>query len=209
MQILELGLKDYSETLDIMNKIHSDVSAAKSADTLIVVEHPPTVTMGNRERYEDMHIPPEELKFKGVKFVKVDRGGSVTIHEPGQIVIYPILSLKNLSVKKYVCALEEAMILTCKHYGVIATRDPINPGVWVGENKIGALGIRVANRVSKHGLAFNIDNSLETFGTIVPCGLHGRGVTSLQRESDKNLDHLEVESYIVNITKELLNNLKN
>jgi lipoate-protein ligase B len=81
-----------------------------------------------------------------------------------------------------VCALEQAMIDTCAHYGVTAARDSINPGVWVGENKIGAVGIRILNKVTKHGLAFNVTNSLETFQTIVPCGLRGRGVTSLERE---------------------------
>jgi lipoyl(octanoyl) transferase len=186
--IRELGLMPYGECLTVMEQCHlHEVQSEESPGTILVVEHPPTVTMGYRERLEDMIVPPEQLKFKGVAFHRIDRGGSVTVHEPGQIVIYPILhmSRKNLSVRSYVCALEEAMIQTCAHFGVEAFRDSLNPGVWVntaqGLSKIGAVGIRILNKVTKHGLAFNVNNSLSTFSHIIPCGLRTAGVTTLNQ----------------------------
>lgn len=185
MEIKYLNTLPYAQALELMEKIHSEMVADETKEGIIlVVQHPPTVTMGNRNLLEDMIVPPDQLKFKGVAYHKIDRGGSVTVHEPGQVVIYPIFNMTKYghTVRSYVCALEQAMIDTCAHYGVKAARDSINPGVWVGENKIGAVGIRILNKVTKHGLAFNVTNSLETFQTIVPCGLRGRGVTSLERE---------------------------
>lgn len=191
MEIKYLNILPYAQALELMEKIHSEMVADETKEgVILVVQHPPTVTMGNRNLLEDMIVPPDQLKFKGVAYHKIDRGGSVTVHEPGQVVIYPIFSMLKYghTVRSYVCALEQAMIDTCAHYGVKAARDSINPGVWVGENKIGAVGIRILNKVTKHGLAFNVKNSLETFQTIVPCGLRGRGVTSLEREVTGTVD---------------------
>ncbi|MES2615369.1 MAG: lipoyl(octanoyl) transferase LipB [Bdellovibrionota bacterium] len=183
MEIKFLNLISYGDALGIMEQLHKEVvTHSNHKGYLLVLQHPPTVTMGKRELLTDMKIAPEELKFKGVAYYKIDRGGSVTVHEPGQIVIYPIIQIDAYkhTVRSFVAALEQAMIDTCAHYHVRANRDEINPGVWVGENKIGAVGIRVLNKVTKHGLAFNITNSLSTFSYIVPCGLRGRGVINLQ-----------------------------
>ncbi|MBX9704176.1 MAG: lipoyl(octanoyl) transferase LipB [Silvanigrellaceae bacterium] len=189
MQLEYCGLMNYAQALNLMEKTNHEVQHAllqgqqnyKSFERIFVVEHPPTVTMGNRELPGDLLLPPEELKFKGVAFHKVDRGGSLTVHEPGQIVIYPIVYLdsRTVSVRTFVHVLEQAMIDLCQEYGIQAQRDALNPGVWVGKNKIGALGIRVTNKVTKHGLAFNVSNTLQTFSHIVPCGLRDRGVTTL------------------------------
>lgn len=182
MKIKYLGLVPYSKALSLMDQLHTEVVATPNhKGFLLVLQHPPTVTMGKRELLGDMKIPPEELKFKGVDYHKIDRGGSVTVHEPGQIVIYPIINIDTYkhTVRSFVCAIEQAIIDTCTHYHVHATRDEINPGVWVKENKVGAVGIRVLNKVTKHGLAMNVTNSLSTFEFIIPCGLKGRGVTTL------------------------------
>lgn len=191
-----------------MESIHSQiVSNPKQEGVILVVQHPPTVTMGKRELYADMLVPPEQLKFKGVAFHKIDRGGSVTVHEPGQVVIYPIFHVQEYqqTVRSYVHLLEEAMIETAALFGVQVQRDDINPGVWVEQNKIGAIGIRIKDKVTKHGIAFNVINSLETFANIVPCGLHGRGVINLQaaiRELPPEqrkmvlLNYQEVEKYL-------------
>ncbi|WP_338637347.1 lipoyl(octanoyl) transferase LipB [Spirobacillus cienkowskii] len=185
MEIKNLGLIPYGDCLGIMDFYHSEVVKSPNHPGLIlVVQHPPTVTMGKRELLQDMLVSPEQLKTKGVDFFKIDRGGSVTVHEPGQLVIYPIFNLGKYkqTVRSYVNLLEDAMIEISAKYQVTATRSEVNPGVWCGHNKIGALGIRILNKVTKHGIAYNINNSLETFKHIVPCGLRNSGVTSLLAE---------------------------
>ncbi|APJ03359.1 lipoyl(octanoyl) transferase LipB [Silvanigrella aquatica] len=202
MEIKYLGLMPYSDALGLMESMHAEIVANPFKEgVILVVQHPPTVTMGKRELFEDMIVPPEQLKYKGVAYHKIDRGGSVTVHEPGQIVIYPIFHIdkQKQSVRSYVNHLEEAMIETAQHYGVAANRDEINPGVWVGQNKIGAVGIRILNKVTKHGIAFNVNNSLETFTTIVPCGLRGRGVINLESAVNENKSLTICESKIINI----------
>ena len=213
MEIRYLGLVPYWQALEIMESVHEErVKDPNKDGVILVVQHPPTVTMGKRELYEDMLVKPEELKFKGIAYHKIDRGGSVTVHEPGQAVIYPILNIDKygLSVRNYVNALEEAMIQTCAHFKVTAARDSINPGVWVGIEKVGAVGIRFLNKVTKHGIAFNVINTLDAFSTIVPCGLHGRGVTSLQRlncvpmETNSENFYAEVEKILAENVKRFL-----
>jgi lipoyl(octanoyl) transferase len=214
MEVKYLNLISYADGLGIMEKLHAEVVQQNNhPGYLLVLQHPPTVTMGKRELLDDMKIQPEELKFKGIAYHKIDRGGSVTIHEPGQIVIYPILNLDNYkhTVRSFVHALEQAMIETCEFYGISAGKDDINPGVWVGQDKIGAVGIRVKDKVTKHGIAFNVTNSLDTFSYIVPCGLHGRGVTNLInliKENDACLDkdafYQEVEEFLAKQVKNRL-----
>jgi lipoate-protein ligase B len=184
--VRHLGLLRYSDALALMEEIHASVAADPRADeAILIVEHPPVVTMGLRERSNDLVTTESKLGDMGIDFRRIDRGGSVTVHEPGQLVLYPIVRVdaRFLTVRKLVWALEEIMIRECSRWGLAAGRDEINPGVWVGQNKIGAVGVRVSNHASKHGLALNVQNTLETFGHIVPCGIQGRGVTSLKRSS--------------------------
>lgn len=212
LDVRYLNCMPYGEALALMEAVHAEVvvGRAQHRGVLLVVQHPPTVTMGKREMLTDMRVPPDQLKYQGVAYYKIDRGGSVTVHEPGQVVIYPIMHMDTYghSVRSYVTALEEAMIQTCAHYGVAARRDAINPGVWVGENKIGAVGIRILNKVTKHGLAFNVTNTLGTFSTIVPCGIRGRGVTRLQDELSttvqSSLNYAEVETFLAQQVQKLL-----
>ncbi len=183
MRVVHLGLIKYKDALALMEELHSAIaSTSDHEETLLIVEHPPVVTMGLRERSLDLVTPEDQLHVHGVDFEKIDRGGSVTVHEPGQLVLYPLMRVdaRRLTVRRLVWALEEIMILECARWGLLAARDEINPGVWVAQNKIGAVGVRVANHVSKHGLALNVSNTLGTFSHIVPCGIHGRGVTSLK-----------------------------
>ncbi|MEN9530629.1 MAG: hypothetical protein RI932_2502 [Pseudomonadota bacterium] len=216
MKILQLGLMKYDEALALMEELHGAVASDPSHnETLIVVEHPPVVTMGLRDRTTDLVTPLALLAEQGVDFQKIDRGGSVTVHEPGQLVLYPIVRVdaRRMTVRRLVWALEEIMILECARWGVTAARDEINPGVWVGPNKVGAVGVRVQNHVSKHGLALNIRNSLGTFSHVVPCGIHGRGVISLQSAvstpiSEMNLPRIgtrmaaDFENMVVNFRRE-------
>lgn len=195
-----------------MEELHSEVARTPGhKGYLIVVEHPPTVTMGYRENTHDLLLTPEGLRTKNIAYFKIDRGGSVTVHEPKQCVIYPIFNIfeYKLSVRSYVHALEEAMIQTCAYYGVQAHRDRKNPGIWVGNNKIGAVGIRILNKVTKHGIAFNIENDLKTFAFVVPCGLRTKGVTSLKKEilkirqNTKPLSYEEVSSILIKNVQKL------
>lgn len=183
MKVRQLGLMKYQSALELMDQLHKEVAENAGADEqILVVEHPSVVTMGLRDRSSDMKTTEAELLRRGVDFHHIDRGGSVTIHEPGQLVIYPIVRVhsRDLTVRRLVWALEEVMIQECARWGLTAQRDAINPGVWLGSNKVGALGVRVAQHVSKHGLALNVCNSLDTFSHIIPCGIQGRGVTSLR-----------------------------
>jgi lipoyl(octanoyl) transferase len=195
MRILKFGIEPYLVAMRAMMQAHSNVCGG-GEEVLIVTEHFPVVTMGNREIVGDLVSSPELLATLGVEFVQTDRGGSVTVHEPGQAVVYPIVRLDSaqLSVKRFVWILEEAMIRVASRFGVEALRNPCNAGVWVGNNKIGAIGIRISNHVSRHGLAFNVNNSLDTFRHVVPCGLRERGVTSLERELSKGLKNSKMTS---------------
>jgi lipoyl(octanoyl) transferase len=186
LTIRRLGLLRYAEALRIMGEAHQRVKAhaAPGEGEILVVEHPAVVTMGNRDLPDDLLATADELAAWGIDFHRIDRGGSVTVHEPGQAVVYPLVKLDRvrLGPKSFIRVLEDAMITLCAEHGFVAARDAVNPGVWVGANKIGAVGIRILEGVTKHGLAFNVDNDLSTFAAIVPCGLRGRGVTSLARE---------------------------
>ena len=211
MEIEYLNLTPYSDALAIMDQRHAQIVANKNhSGVILVVQHPPTVTMGKRELLNDMKVLPEHLKHKNIDYHNTDRGGSVTVHEPGQIVIYPIINLETwkLSVRSFVNALEQAMIETCAHYSIQANRDPINSGVWVNKNKIGAIGIRVSNKVTKHGLAFNVTNSLETFSYIVPCGLRERGVTNLISQLNSTSETFSSEILVKNVEKMLAETVK-
>lgn len=192
MRIIQLGLIRYSDALEAMERLHAELVAdASSEEALLVVEHPPVVTMGLRERSNDLVTPELALAEAGVDFRRIDRGGSVTVHEPGQLVLYPIVRVdaRVVTVRRLVWALEEIMIRECARWGLKAGRDDINPGVWIGSNKVGAVGVRVSNHVSKHGLALNITNNLATFSHIIPCGIHGRGVISLRQASGSEGDY--------------------
>jgi lipoyl(octanoyl) transferase len=206
-QVINLGLKPYGEVRDIMKTAHEKIAQNESERELIfLVQHLPVVTVGNRNLVNDVLQKKEELQSLGVEYFELERGGSATVHEPGQLVMYPLLrcSPGGLSVKKLVWSLEEAMIRVCAHYGVVAARDAINPGIWVGQNKVGAIGLRIKNRVSFHGCALNVSNSLATFAHIIPCGLLGRGVTSIQREAGVSENVLKIKEVETLLAKSFL-----
>ncbi len=158
-------------------------------DVVIFVEHPPVFTLGRRGGLENLIVSRTFLDRSGIPLVQVERGGNITFHGPGQLVAYPIVDLQaaGLKVVDYVQGLEEVMIRTAAHWGVAAVRDPRNRGVWIGDNKLGSVGISVRRGISFHGLALNVNLSLEPFGWIHPCGLPDVGVTSLARELGETL----------------------
>jgi lipoyl(octanoyl) transferase len=187
-----LGTRDYEwawEMQRVMATARRNGSLAE--DTLLLLEHPPVYTLGRNT--EPAHIPggPERLEALGAACHAVDRGGSVTFHGPGQLVAYPIVRLAEVfpipaaphhgDVIRYLRALEEALCATCNIAGVPATPSPPLTGAWVGEEKIASIGIKLSYGVTMHGVALNVTNDLSWFMHIVPCGISGRGVTSLAR----------------------------
>ncbi len=156
---------------------------------LLLLEHPPVFTLGRRGGRKNLRVSEDFLQRSGVEVVHAERGGDVTYHGPGQIVGYPIVNLHaaGITVTEYVERLEEVMIRTARRWGVSATRNPVNRGVWVGNNKLGSIGITVRRGVTFHGFALNVNTGLEPFGWINPCGLTGIGMTSIERETAREV----------------------
>ena len=178
-----LGRVRYAEGLELMAQLVADRQAGRIPDTLLLLEHDPVFTLGRNARKDNVLFPEEALRARGFEIFEAGRGGDVTYHGPGQVVGYPILHLPpdRRDVHRYVRDLEEVMIRTCRDYGIAAGRVPGLTGTWVGLEKIGAIGVRIARWVTSHGFAFNVSTDLEPFSLIVPCGIRGRGVTSLER----------------------------
>jgi lipoate-protein ligase B len=166
-----------------------------NADLLLLLEHPPVFTLGRRGGRENLTVSESFLEQSGIPVFHVERGGNITFHGPGQLVGYGIVDLHaaKLTVTAYVTGLEEIMIRTAAHWGVIAGRNPINRGVWVGNSKLGSIGIAVRRGITFHGFAFNVNTLLEPFSWINPCGLKGIGVTSLERELGRALPIEDVQ----------------
>ncbi len=153
-------------------------------DQLLLLEHPPVITLGRGGDMANLLAPSDVLRNNRVRFFETTRGGDITYHGPGQIVGYPIVHLGEGSrdVRRYVTRLEEVLIRTAAEYGITATREEGKRGIWVGSNKIGAIGVRIARWVTSHGWALNVNTNLDHFRLITPCGLKGTGVTSIERE---------------------------
>lgn len=164
------------------------------ADQLLLLEHPPVITLGRGGDVTNLLATPEALQSSGVRFFETTRGGDITYHGPGQIVGYPIVHLGegNRDVRKYVTKLEEVLIRTVAEYGITAKRVDGRRGIWVGDDKIAAIGVRIARWVTSHGFALNVSTNLEHFRLITPCGLRGTGVTSIARETGRDVPLAEV-----------------
>ncbi|MBN2279055.1 MAG: lipoyl(octanoyl) transferase LipB [Candidatus Marinimicrobia bacterium] len=178
LQVMDLGLNPYRETWDFQKELHRRRVRGEIPDTLILVEHPHVYTFGKNAEESNLIATPTFLQNRGVEVVKVDRGGDITYHGPGQIVGYPIFNLKdhNMGVKKYVENIEQAMIDTCTHFGIKSRRLEGLTGVWVGTNKIAAIGIRVSRWSTYHGFALNVETDLLLYSGIIPCGILDKGV---------------------------------
>jgi len=158
--------------------------AGQVEDQLLLLEHDPVFTLGRNARHEHVLLDDAELRARGFELFETGRGGDVTYHGPGQLVGYPILDLApdRQDVHRYVRDLEEVMIRVCADFAVAAGRIAGLTGAWVGREKIGAIGVRISRWVTSHGLALNVAPDLSPFSLIVPCGIRGHGVTSLERQ---------------------------
>ena len=203
LEIRRLGRVDYADALTMQRALVEERRAERVRDLLLLVEHPPVITLGVKGDGGRSHITADQatLDALGIGVFEAGRGGDVTYHGPGQIVAYPILDLRpdRCDVHRYVRDIEEVMIRLCASYGVTAGRVAGLTGVWVGDAKIGAIGIRVSRWITSHGLAFNVTTDLSHFGLIVPCGIGHRGVTSLARATGRPVDLDEVQNRLVTI----------
>ncbi len=182
---LSLPLTPYEEAYDLQRSaVAARISGRLPAELVILVEHPPVFTLGRRGGLENLNVSQAFLEAKGIQVQPIERGGNITYHGPGQLVAYPIfnISAARIKVVDYVAALEQAMACTAGHWGVNASGDPANRGAWVGQRKLGSIGITIRRGVAFHGLALNINTDLTPFGWMNPCGLKDCEITSLARE---------------------------
>ena len=200
IEIQRLGLVPYADALALQQSLVDQRRAGTIGDRLLLLEHPHVLTLGVRGDGGRGHIlaTNEALAARGVDIHETGRGGDITYHGPGQIVGYPILDLKpdRCDVHRYVRDLEAVLIRTAADYGVEAGRVDGLTGVWVGREKLAAIGVRIARWITSHGFAFNVTTDLEYFNLIVPCGIADRGVTSLARLLGRSVDRVEVEDRI-------------
>ena len=188
VQLLDLGKRPYREVWDLQHELHEAVATGARPDTWIVVEHDPVITLGRNAKAQNVLLPREMLAAKGVDVVEVERGGDVTYHGPGQVVVYPILRLERFrEIVPLVRALEGAVIELCAGFGITAERWKEHAGVWVGRNQICAVGLAVQKMTSLHGIALNACTDLTYDRLITPCGLPDRGITSLSRETGRTV----------------------
>jgi lipoate-protein ligase B len=213
MQVLDIGTSPYRDAWTFQEKNHAEVLEG-GEERLILVEHPPVITFGRRgeiDGQKNLLASQDLLKKLGVEVVQSDRGGDVTFHGPGQIVVYPIIRLNDhaLSVGGYVRKLEQIVIATLKNFGINATKDEAGVGVWAREPnselaKVCAIGVRIRGGTSLHGIALNVETDLRFFDLIVPCGLTGKHATSLRKIlGDKTPD---IESVKKNLIAQFLEN---
>ena len=217
IQLQDLGNKDYKETWDYQEKLFKEIVDLKirnrreglnllTPNYFLYVEHPHVYTLGKSGDFSNLLLSEKQLADKGATFYKINRGGDITYHGPGQIVGYPISDLENFftDIHKYLRLLEESIILTLLEYGINATRSEGETGVWLGvgtpfPRKICAMGVRASRWVTMHGFALNVNADLGYFDNIIPCGIKGKAVTSLNVELGiEKVDEQEVKNKIIN-----------
>ncbi len=201
IEVRRLGRVPYADALAVQRELVAERQAGRVGDLLLLVEHPHVLTLGVRGDGGRSHIlaSPETLSERSVDIFETGRGGDITYHGPGQLVGYPILDLKpdRRDVHRYVRDLEEVLIRVAADYGIEAGRVPGLTGVWVGQGKLAAIGVRIARWVTSHGFALNVTTDLDYFKLIVPCGVADRGVTSLAELLGRDVDRLDVEDRLI------------
>ncbi len=178
--IYDLGHLNYASALEIQRNLRAEQIEGNRSPTLLLVEHPPTITIGRRGSSDEVVAPPAVLKARGVEVHETDRGGQVTYHGPGQLVAYPLINVEKIGLHEYLRRMEEAIIETIAVWGLEGYRVEGRTGVWIGKEKICAMGVHVRKWWTNHGLALNVTTNLNHFGLIIPCGIRDRGVCSLE-----------------------------
>ena len=198
--VRRLGLVSYADGIELQRGLVEDRKAGRIADTLLLLQHPHVLTIGvKKDGRQHILAAPELLAARGVEVFETGRGGDVTYHGPGQLVGYPIIDLNpdRRDVHRYVRDLEAVMIGVCGDYGLVAERVKGMSGAWIGDAKIGAIGVRISRWVTSHGFAFNVTTDLDFFNLIVACGIVDRGVTSLAAQLGRAVPLAEVEDVFI------------
>jgi lipoyl(octanoyl) transferase len=197
-RILDLGVQPYREVLELQRRIHEAVREGREPDTWIVVEHEPVITLGRQAKRENLLVSVDALTARGIDVVEIERGGDVTYHGPGQLVVYPIRRLERFrEVVPFVRSLESTAIGCCARFGVAGERWSDHAGVWAGGNCICAIGLAVRRMVSMHGIALNVSTNLDYDRLINPCGFIDRGITSLSAESGRSVTMGEAKAVLL------------
>jgi lipoate-protein ligase B len=193
-RLLDVGLKPYREVWDLQHSLHERVRNGEEPETWIFVEHTPVITLGRTAKDGNVLLSQQALEARGVDLVQIERGGDVTYHGPGQLVVYPIRRLERFrEVVPLVRTLEGAVIDACAQFGVQTERWSEHAGVWAGRNQICAIGLAVQKMTSLHGIALNVSTELSYDRLINPCGLADRGITSLSRETGRAVSIAEAK----------------
>ena len=192
----KLGLIDYEEAYDLQKRFWAEKTAGKEDDILLLLEHKPTLTLGKSGKLKNLLIERDELADKKIPLYFTDRGGDITYHGPGQLVAYPIVDLRKRGkdIHRYINDLQEAVIGTLADFSIVGEKDQKHVGVWVGKDKVCAIGVAVHQWITMHGLALNVDPDLNSFSLITPCGIVGRGVTSMAKlgESAPSMEEVTI-----------------
>ena len=212
LRLVEYDVLPYGEGVALQQRLVDARKADAIPDTLVLLEHPHVVTLGVKVRTSRAHVlaTDEYLLSRGVALFESGRGGDVTYHGPGQLVGYPILDLKpdRTDAHRYVRDLEDVLIRVCATYGIDAGRQQGLTGVWVGDEKVAAIGVRLSRWVSSHGFALNVDPDLSYFSIIVPCGIRDKGVTSLVRLLGRPVAMEEVRARVVTAFCEVFDHVR-
>lgn len=192
---VDLEILEYRKAWDLQTSL---VDARKKKifdkDIILLLQHPPVFTLGRRGGLDDLTVSPDLLEKSGIPVVQVERGGVITFHGPGQLVIYPIIDLNaaRMRVVDYVEKLEEVMIRTVADSGIIAERNPLNRGIWLGNKKLGSIGIAIRRGICFHGMSLNVNISMKHFGWMNPCGLREIGTTSMKQDLSRKVSMSKV-----------------
>lgn len=200
-EIRDLGFMGYREAHEIqLQYVEKIAQDSAQGGVILITEHPAVFTLGRKGETSAFIRTQQDIQGDGIDIVHTERGGDVTYHGPGQLVVYPIINLhrRRLSVTKFIHLLEDIMLHTAADFDVAANRDERNRGIWVRDNKLGSIGIRVRHGITFHGLALNVNLDLEPFRWINPCGLAGVGMTSLAAECGKSINQEEVKQRMKN-----------
>ncbi len=205
LRYYNLELLEYKKAWDLQYQIHSLRVNNQIEDTLILLEHPNTYTLGKTAHIKNLIVDKEFLEKHSVSVFNIDRGGDITYHGPGQLVGYPIINLSEWyqDSHKYLRNLEEVLIKVCEEYGLKAKRNEKYTGVWIEDRKIAAIGIKISRWITMHGFAFNVNTDLNLFNGIIPCGISDKAVTSLEKELGRNFQISEVKEKVINHFKEV------
>ena len=198
------GLSDYNETWEMQRKISSEVLSGED-DTLILTEHPKVITIGRAGGDDNLLTPPEELENLGFRIVHTNRGGDITYHGPGQLIIYPIFNLKRhyLDVHRFLRDIEEVAIKVLENYDITGKRVEGKTGVWTEQGKIASIGFHVKKWVTTHGMSLNVNVDLNDFNHIIACGIEGANAASIEKLIGRKVDFDEVVDRVIDAVHEV------